>query len=613
MIRLPQALDFIARQKAPGPLTVYVPANPLYLATDSDRPFSFSEGRYPSPGHLLASREETPFSLQGRSNQLQDVVVYFNYLSERVFTGDRHRTIIETFWQAFIEGQGGTLARFDASLKDFFGTKVTATREKIPVNPQDRDVGMLVVPPARIAEQATVRPPADTISPHVAATVKKWNEVFEGLGREKNVCELARQLEQARAAVEPDYQPTNWCAQHVEAMVACADTMTDSKARRAKLEVALALAGACAYANEVPALKLRLLEADEKAETDRALTELTSLLKAGDAIPGGTDVSSLSNKLTVYLKAVSAAKAHDLPTTEVEPRIKSVQQQLDRLLVPIMLSPGCHAEITRVSQTESPFVFIDAFVTAPSGEPLRGLERKDFQIICDGIPARAYQVESVKNDPPLFQVVLCLDESLSMRGKPIAATKEAVKSMLADLAHNDRLSVLVLGFSDKQARVLCPWTNDKMRAASVIDALKPNGETALYDAIVTAAEALKQRDGERRLVLFTDGRDNASRCGLKPTELAQQLRAAGIETYAIGLRGADLDVSTMRRLSDQYLEASSLDQLRSAFGNTGEYLVREVYKFVITPDQSSDTAPRSFRVKVGGVNAVVAEGFARMP
>ncbi len=247
-----------------------------------------------------------------------------------------------------------------------------------------------------------------------------------------------------------------------------------------------------------------------------------------------------------------------------------------------------------------------------SGEPVRGLHGKDFRILCDERPAKAVQVACVRNQPPLFDLVLCLDESTSMSGKPANAAKAAAKTMLMDLAQDDRLSVLVLAFSDK-VRVLCDWTADKALAASTIDGIRPRGKTALFDAVKTAAEALKEREGERRLVLFTDGCDTASLRGLKPAELAQQLRTAGIETYAIGLHNADLDANTLRRLADQYLEAASPEQLRAVFADARARLVREVYRFVITPDQPNDAVPRSFQVKVGGVNAVVVEGSTRMP
>src|SRR6185503_13510895 len=120
---------------------------------------------------------------------------------------------------------------------------------------------------------------------------------------------------------------------------------------------------------------------------------------------------------------------------------------------------------------EQSCAFVDLFITTSAGEPVRGLQQKDFRPSCDGRLAKILHVTSVQNQPPLLHLVIVLDESMSMSGKPLNATKAAAKATLADLAGNDRLSVQVLAFSDK-VRVLCDWTADKMRAASAIDGLK---------------------------------------------------------------------------------------------------------------------------------------------
>ncbi len=374
LIRLPQTLDFIASRRTPGPMDVYVTANPLFLAIDDDSAFSFVGGRYPSLGHLLASRQASPFSLQGRSNQLQGVVVHFNYLDKSVFAGNQHRVVIETWWQAFIEGQGGRLGLFDNSLKDFFGTKSVPSREKVPTTQQDLTVAMLVALPPILSIPVPASPPTNSVPADVAAALKSWNDELDRLAREKNFARLAERLEQARAGVSARYHPTNWCPRLVDALIAWADTLPERGVRRAKLQAALALASDCPCATTVPSLKLSLLDLEEKAEKDvtlaeqrRVLTEFTSLFQAAEAIPNGSNASSLQNKLALYEKAALVAKTHGLSAAEVGARIQEVQRQLDRLLVPAALPSGCQAEVTRVSLAQPPYVFTDLSVTSASG------------------------------------------------------------------------------------------------------------------------------------------------------------------------------------------------------------------------------------------------------
>jgi len=621
LIDLPRSLDFIATHKLPGPMTVYVLANPLYLPVNRDVPFSFEGGRYPARAHLYAGRDKTPFSLERRGNQLQDIVVNFNYLSESVFPDDGYRVAVESWWQSFIEGQRGALGLFDSSLKDFFATKTTPIRAKLGVNlqkPDTSEVVMLVARPPEVGQRSNA-PATNTVSasfsnatpPEVTAMLERWNTEFDRLMRAQDFCALVERFEQARTEVPARYQPTNWCARSVEALLSCADTLSDRATRRAKYKRALALAHSCSCPTNVPSLKLSLMDLEDNAAQDRAITEYTSLLQAGDAVPMSDIVPILQNKLVLYRKAQQVAEAHELSQANVQERILGVQEQLDKLLVPAPLPLGSQAEVTRVSTEQAPYVFLDVSVTGPAGEPVRGLDRKDFRISFDGLSPKAVQVASVRNQPPLFYLVLCLDESQSMSGKPISATITAAKKMLAGLASNDRLSVQVLAFSDK-VRVLIPWTTNKLHAASVIDGLKAKGGTALYDAAKVAVDALKVCDGERRLLIFSDGQDTASRLVAGPEALENQLREAEIESAAIGLHLSKSDQKLLRRLAGHYLDAGSPEQLQAAFKDASR-LVREVYRFVITPNRSGGSAPQSFQVTVGGTNAVVAKGFDRLP
>lgn len=114
-----------------------------------------------------------------------------------------------------------------------------------------------------------------------------------------------------------------------------------------------------------------------------------------------------------------------------------------------------------------------------------------------------------------------------------------------------------------------------------------------------ATRSLAVRPGERRLVLFTDGRDTCSKSTATPARLAEQLRQAEIQSFAIGLRSQELDASTLSALANRYAEADVPHALGAAFTSARQHLAREMYRFILLP-RSTRSGPGAIQVTVGG-------------
>jgi hypothetical protein len=178
--------------------------------------------------------------------------------------------------------------------------------------------------------------------------------------------------------------------------------------------------------------------------------------------------------------------------------------------------------------------------------------------------------------------------------------------MLAQMADDPRVTVRVVTFNS-DVRCVSDFTADKNSAASSLDHVKAAGDTALYAAIGSAIDSLAQREGIRRLVVLSDGKDTSSRRTDGPTALIGRLRDASIESFVIGLRSADLDAPTLRRMADHYVEAAELAQLRDAFRATGDELRREVYRFVLAPELPSNAGAAQMQIRVGGARSVTVD------
>jgi len=119
-LRIPQLLRQIAVNfAAKDTIEVLLLGSPFY-DDPRDKPFSMAGGRFPSDGHLLASRSKTPYGIVGQSELLFPLRIHIGYGDENVMQSDRHRYFIERFWALYIEKQGGELVTFTGDTPSLF-------------------------------------------------------------------------------------------------------------------------------------------------------------------------------------------------------------------------------------------------------------------------------------------------------------------------------------------------------------------------------------------------------------------------------------------------------------------------------------------------------------
>jgi VWFA-related protein len=85
---------------------------------------------------------------------------------------------------------------------------------------------------------------------------------------------------------------------------------------------------------------------------------------------------------------------------------------------------------------------------------------------------------------------------------------------------------------DTEVRVVRYGQHDFPRLVERIRKRKPDGNTALYDALGVYLDGASQEEGRRTLVLYTDGGDTSS--SMSYTEAQTLLRASDVTLYAIG-------------------------------------------------------------------------------
>ena len=144
-------------------------------------------------------------------------------------------------------------------------------------------------------------------------------------------------------------------------------------------------------------------------------------------------------------------------------------------------------------------------------------------------------------------VALALDRSQSMRGRPLARAIAAAQSFVAGSRAEDHVGVVVFGST---AIALTAADSSPGAARDQLTGLTvdPVAGTALYDAIVMAADRLASDDRPgRAIVVVTDGKDVSSLHSLEDAVAAARKARAAV--YAIGIAGPSFTASDLRRVA----------------------------------------------------------------
>jgi tight adherence protein B len=173
-----------------------------------------------------------------------------------------------------------------------------------------------------------------------------------------------------------------------------------------------------------------------------------------------------------------------------------------------------------------------------------------------------------------FGVVLVIDASNSMRGKPIEAAIAAARAFAEQRNENQRVAVVAF---NRETTVVLPFTTD---AAAIERALvNPPAlaeGTNLYDAVNTAVSLIDDaKIGAGSVVVLSDGTDTGSRAD--EADVLAQAETSRVRIFSVGLRSGSFSPEALETLAvgGRYSEASSARALEAVFAALGAELANE--------------------------------------
>lgn len=193
----------------------------------------------------------------------------------------------------------------------------------------------------------------------------------------------------------------------------------------------------------------------------------------------------------------SQSRRAPLPTQQNE---RSISQP-----APAPQNTPPETEESEVIAVSTRLVTIPVRVLDRNGRFVAGIKPESFRVFEENVEQR---IEHFSTAAQPFTVALVLDMSYSAKFKAEQIQAAAI-SFINQLRPEDR--VLVVSFAE-DVHIHCPPTNDRKEIYRAIRSTRIETGTSLYDAVdSTVNSLLREIEGRKAIVLFTDGVDTSSR------------------------------------------------------------------------------------------------------
>lgn len=300
--------------------------------------------------------------------------------------------------------------------------------------------------------------------------------------------------------------------------------------------------------------------------------------------------------ITLVLTTAGSAGAQSVDPQSADPQSEDPQSEDGEI------------QILNVGRTDGGQVTVELAVPTAIGDLAPVGE--NFAVLVDGRPQK-FQVAPLDT---VVDVIMVIDTSGSMRGDALRAAKSAARAFINRLPGEARIGVISFG-----EEVTVHSTPDTNRNATLADVgrLASEGETSLWDALVTAADVAESADGRQPyVVLLSDGDDTVSTA--TRAEATSALVDAGVGLYAIAIESPDADDAALAETVDDvggnFAATTGVDQLDALYLEVADRLASR-YELSFQPERrgpgklvlsvAAGEAIASARADIGVIGAVV--------
>jgi VWFA-related protein len=341
------------------------------------------------------------------------------------------------------------------------------------------------------------------------------------------------------------------------------------------------------------------------------VTGKSTRARAEVVVPDGRKVKSIDFR-------VNDTAIGSLTTPPWEMNVPVPDGDLVYLTVQATLDDGTKAEAVRylrapanMAQVDVNLVEMYVAATDHSNNLVSDMKQEDFEVLEDGKPQEIVKFDLVQNLP--LTVGILVDTSGSMAGSLVEAEKAAAGFLQSVMKPKDK--AFLVSFSVR-SRLDMPPTDDVGAMVQAIEGLQAAGETAIHDALVHSLYYFRGVQGQRAMILLSDGDDNKSYISFK--DAMEYASRSGVAIYTIGLNLSMFDTSIKTKLG----ELSTSSGGRAFFTNHPDELPA-IYKqietelrsrYLVAYNSTNSNETPSFRLvevksKRSGVKIRAARGY----
>jgi len=247
-------------------------------------------------------------------------------------------------------------------------------------------------------------------------------------------------------------------------------------------------------------------------------------------------------------------------------------------------------------------------VTDAGGQAVTGLDADAFTVHVTPDGGAAEQVEDFTVQTAAeaeedegevsrpMAIALAFDKSDSMRAMgAFEPAKAAAAEFIDSRPPEDQIALYAF---DEQVTLLQDYTTDRALLKSKLTELATGGGTALFEAIHTAAGAVRGRPERRAFVVFTDGHNDTA-LPRSEDEAIEASRDAEAPGYMLGFGNPQRE--TLRRVADasggRFIERPATDDVRGVFQDLDRLLANQ-YVLTYAPDEDIEAGGYSVEVVV---------------
>jgi Ca-activated chloride channel family protein len=264
-----------------------------------------------------------------------------------------------------------------------------------------------------------------------------------------------------------------------------------------------------------------------------------SRIEMAVSVPDGEELAGLE----VYWNETRVATLYDppfvqmvdIPAAQGVGYVRAVARLKDPSVPPVedvvMINTPAYMEELNVHLVELPVT-----VTV-NGKPTDNLTEKSFRVLDEGKPVPISKFEYVKNLP--LSIGLAFDTSGSMTPRMDEAQKAGAQFFENVMKKGDKAFLVAF---NSNTELVQKWTMKLADIHAALARLRPEGTTALYDAIVFALYNFHGVKGQKALVIISDGKDTDSKFTFEQAMEYAHRAAVPVYTIGIGIKGADIEV-----------------------------------------------------------------------